>query len=325
MNKLCKSAENPLVSILCPTYNAEKFIEKTLISILSQDYENIQIQISDDCSTDATVEIVERILMLHPGKAILNVNEVNQGITRNCNIALKMCHGKYIAFFAGDDLMYPGKIKAQVEAMERNPDCSFSYHSVDVLDGENNNRLLFTSEVGVQNYFSFLDIISRGGLIGACSVMARADAIPPYGFYDQFPSVSDWLMQIEIALRGQILKVDGVYGGYLRHSKGASRKTFETLGEIEGTMKFIQKRYGNAPEILSATNKGYNRYLLGEIARIFIAGDKFKLRRLQDDYLIGKLGLQFLSIILLLLLFFNVHRFWMIKKLFLFLSSHTKK
>ncbi len=325
MNKIFKLADNPLVSILCPTYNAEKFIEKTLNSILSQDYENIQILVSDDCSSDATVAIVEHILSLHPGKIIININEINKGITKNCNIALKMCRGKYVAFFAGDDLMYPGKIKAQVEAMERNPDCSLSYHSVEVLDGENDNRVLFTTEVGVQSYFSFLDIISRGGLIGACSVMARVDAIPPKGFSDQFPSVSDWLMQIEIALRGQILKVDGVYAGYLRHSKGASRKTFDTLGEIEGTIKFIQKRYGNAREILLATNKGHSRYLLGELARIFMDGDKAKLRRLQDAHLTGKLGLQFLSIILSLLLILNVNRLWMTKKLFSFLSSLTKK
>ena len=173
-------------------------------------------------------------------------------------------------------------------------------------------------------YFSFLDIISRGGLIGACSVMARLDAIPPGGFSYEFPSVSDWLMQIEIALRGQIMKVDGVYAGYLRHAKGASRKTFETLGEIYGTLNFLEKRYGYAREIVLASKRAFNRYLLGEMARLFIAGDQVKLKQLRAEYLQGKIILQTLTSVLILLLPMKINDFFLTKKLYFYLSAVVK-
>ena len=189
-----------------------------------------------------------------------------------------MCRGKYIAFFAGDDLMYPGKITAQVAAMELEKDCSMSYHSVDILNGDNNNEILLTTDVGKQSYTSFLDVIAQGGIIGACSIMARRDAIPSYGFSNEFPIVSDWLMHIEIAARGRIVKVDGVFAGYIRHKNGASRKTFETLSEIQDTLRFIERRYNWAPEILKVTRKAHKRYMLGEMARNFIAGDRMRLQ-----------------------------------------------
>ena len=249
----------PLVSVFCPTYNAEKFIENTLKSILEQDYQNIEIVVSDDCSVDETVAIVMRIDKKFPSKIVLNVNTINLGITRNCNVALALCKGKYLALFAGDDLMYPGKITAQVKALESDPDSSMSYHAVDVLDGDNSDKVLFTTEQNTQHYMCFLDIIKRGGIIGACSVMARRNAIPAYGFSNQFPYVSDWLMHIELALRGRIIMVKGVYAGYLRHNKGASRKTFETLSEIRGTLDIIKTRYNNAEEVVFATKIAYRR------------------------------------------------------------------
>jgi hypothetical protein len=242
----------------------------------------------------------------------------------SCNIVIKICHGRYIIFFAGDDLMYPGKINAQVSAMEANLDFSLSYHSVEILDGDNANHLLFITERERKSYFSFLDIISHGGLIGACSVMARLDAIPPGGFSYEFSSVSDWLMEIEIALRGQIIKVDGVYAGHLRHANGASGKTFETLGEIYGTLNYLEKRYGYAREMVLASNRVFNRYLLGELDRLFIAGDQFKLKQLRVEYLLGKIILQALTSVLILLLPMKINHFSLTKKLYFHLSAVVK-
>jgi glycosyltransferase involved in cell wall biosynthesis len=309
MNEDYISNKYPLVSILCPTYNSENFIEKTLESILSQDYRNLEIIISDDASTDKTVEIIQRISKNYPRKIKLNINQVNLGITKNCNVILNMCNGKYIALFAGDDLMYPGKISEQVNVMEYDSDCSLSYHSVNVLDGDNNNKIIFTTEVGKQKYHSFLDIINCGGMIGVCSVMVRRDSVPPGGFSNRFPSVSDWLMLIEVALRGKIVKVKGVYGGYLRHSNGASRKTFETLGEIVGTLDYLKDRYGQSKEIISVANRSFNRYIVGEIARLFISGDVLRLKMLIRTHIKGRKKLIFLAYSLVIMINLNIHRF----------------
>ena len=314
----------PLVSVFCPSYNAERFIENTLLSILKQDYQNFEIIVSDDCSTDNTVAIVRRIMEQFPDKIVLNVNSTNLGITDNCNVTLKLCRGKYLAFFAGDDLMYPGKITAQVDLMESEKDCSLTYHAVDVLDGENENKVLFTTEMGKQSYFSFLDIITRGGMIGACSIMAKMDAIPSYGFSTEFPNVSDWLIHIEIALRGKVLKVERVLAGYIRHDKGASRKTFETLDEISGILNFINNRYSNSNILLGATRKAYKRYILGEFARLFVSGDVQRLLQLNKKYLSQVPFLKMINYFLLVLILFRINNTSVVRSMVSKLSSAVK-
>jgi glycosyltransferase involved in cell wall biosynthesis len=316
--------EYPLVSILCLVFNAENFIENTLLSILNQDYKNYEIILSDDASLDKTVEIIKAISDLHPGKIKLYVNKENLGITKNCNLGLSLCNGKYIAFIAGDDLMYPGKITEQVKAMERNLDCSLCYHSIEVLDGDHNNQLIFTTEVKGQKYFSVFDLISRGGFIGCSSVMARMDSIPSGGFSNDFPIVSDWLMLIEIAFRGQIIKINGVYGAYLRHSNGASRKTFETLDEIVGTLNFLKRRYGYADEIENCTNKALNRYLLGEIARLFVSGDKARLNLLRKKYLFNKPSFNWLTILLSILINLKIQKSLIFRSIYKNISAYMK-
>jgi glycosyltransferase involved in cell wall biosynthesis len=315
---------DPLVSVFCPTYNAEKFIENTLRSILDQDYENLEIIVSDDCSTDKTAEIVKKISLEYPGKIILNINEKNLGVTDNCNITLQLCRGKYIALFSGDDLMYPKKISTQVAAMEASSDCSLCYHSIDILDGDNNNKKLFTTEKEKTSYKSVFDVIKRGGIIGACSMMVRADALPSYGYLKNFPYVSDWLLHIDVALRGKIIKIDGVHGGYLRHKQGLSRKTFETLNEIKDTINFINTRYNYAPEILSSTRKAYSRYLMGEMARLFILGDLNRLKKLNHLYLKDLLFQRIITKILLALILLRFHKFKLTIRTFTLLSGYVK-
>jgi glycosyltransferase involved in cell wall biosynthesis len=317
-------SETPLVSVLCPTYNAEKYIKATLDSLASQTYSNIEVILSDDCSTDSTVDIIQNYLKDSQLNVVLNVNPVNLGITPNCNKALSLCSGEYIAFFAGDDLMYPGKIDGQVELMQSDNDCTICYHSVDILDGDNENKILFTTEQSSQRYGSFVDIIAGGGFVGVCSVMVRANAIPSHGFSESLPKVSDWLMTIEVALRGKVIKLDGVHGGYLRHSKGASRQTFETLWEIRETLDFIKNRYSNNALICNATNVGYRRILIGEIARLFLVGNSQRLLELKKIHMKDQGILSILWWFVYIMVRIRVNRLKPVGRLYEIISSGVK-
>ena len=315
----------PTVSILCPVYNAERFISATIDSILEQDYENLQIVIADDCSSDGTVDIVKSYASKYPNKIKLILNKYNLGITDNCNQILEHCTGKYIAFFAGDDLMYPGKVSTQVKVMEGCDDCSFTYHSVDVLDGDKENEIIFTTEVNKQGYLSFMDIISKGGVIGACSIMVRSSCLPTGGFSRGFPRVSDWLMHIEVALRGQVIKVPGVYGGYLRHRSGESRKTNQTLDEIKGTLDFLAERYNGDPSIQLALRKSLRRYLLGEVARLFISGNRAGIIDLSKQYCSDSLPLKSLCWLAAVSVRLRLYKLDLVLSFYAAVSAATKK
>lgn len=106
-----------LVSILIATYNAEKFIKKTVQSCINQTYPNIEILIRDDSSSDNTVAIIESI---GNEKVKLFKGEKNIGPYNGLNFLLEKAKGEYIAIQDHDDIWFPEKIKKQVEFLERN-------------------------------------------------------------------------------------------------------------------------------------------------------------------------------------------------------------
>lgn len=211
---------NPLVSVHMTTYNSSLFIEETLLSVLEQDYDNFEIVISDDCSTDNTATILLEYKEKFPGKIKVNLNQTNQGVTRNSNNALRLCSGKYIAFLGGDDLFLPGKISTQVNFMEADEACVISYHNVDVFLSENNKTIgYYNSFVGNKAYQGDKRILLRKGCFcSSCSIMIRRANIPTYGYNEKYLVASDYVLFIEsLMLGGEIKYIPGVYSRYRRH------------------------------------------------------------------------------------------------------------
>ncbi|MBE6550995.1 MAG: glycosyltransferase family 2 protein [Ruminococcaceae bacterium] len=113
-----------LVSIIMPSYNTALFISQSIRSVQSQTYQNWELIIVDDCSTDDTDDIVK------PYLADIRIkyfkNEKNSGAAVSRNFALREAKGKWIAFLDSDDLWHPQKLARQISFME-NSCCHFSY------------------------------------------------------------------------------------------------------------------------------------------------------------------------------------------------------
>lgn len=101
----------PVASIILLTYNQEQFVEEAFLSLLNQDLDNIEIVVSDDCSSDATWTIIQAIAKDYQGpkKIILSCNPINLGIVGNYAAALKQSSGDLIFMAAGDDISLPGR------------------------------------------------------------------------------------------------------------------------------------------------------------------------------------------------------------------------
>lgn len=116
---------NRLVSIITPTWNCAQFICETIRSVQAQTYQNWEMIISDDCSTDNTRDVIEPYLKGDSRiKYICNPKNSGAAITRNN--ALKLAQGKWIAFLDSDDLWLPEKLEKQVAFMVNN-NYHFSY------------------------------------------------------------------------------------------------------------------------------------------------------------------------------------------------------
>lgn len=107
--------ENPLVSILIPAFNAERWIAETLRSAIGQSWENKEIIVIDDGSTDRTLEIARRF----ESNAVCVRTQKNQGAAAARNAALRLSKGAYIQWLDADDLLAPGKIASQMNSPHR--------------------------------------------------------------------------------------------------------------------------------------------------------------------------------------------------------------
>lgn len=101
---------HPLVSVPVITYNSSKTIVETLDSIYNQTYPNIELIVSDDCSTDNTVEICQKWISAH-NRRFNNIkiikSPINTGVSANCNRAEDACNGEWEKMIAGDDILFP--------------------------------------------------------------------------------------------------------------------------------------------------------------------------------------------------------------------------
>ena len=121
---------NKKVSVIVPVYNASEYLSKSIESILNQSYENLEIILIDDASTDNSKEIIKKYA-LKDSRIKPFYSEVNHGVSRTRNIGLKSVSGDYIFFMDSDDTIMKDTIKIMVEkAIKYNSDLLDSYHLI---------------------------------------------------------------------------------------------------------------------------------------------------------------------------------------------------
>lgn len=143
---------NGLVSIITPTWNCALFICETICSVQAQTYQNWELIISDDCSTDNTREVIEPYLKADSRLKYI-CNDKNSGAAITRNNALKVATGKWIAFLDSDDLWLPEKLEKQVAFMVENGHV-FSYHEYTEMTEDGKDMGVYVSGIRKVNKFN---------------------------------------------------------------------------------------------------------------------------------------------------------------------------
>jgi glycosyltransferase involved in cell wall biosynthesis len=123
------SAWRPLVSIVTPSYNQGRFLRRTIDSVLTQDYPNVQLIVNDGGSTDESVAILQSY-----GDRITWVSEKDRGQTHAINKGLARSNGEIFAYLNSDDTLAPGAIRRVVEFFSDNPACDMLYGDANYID-----------------------------------------------------------------------------------------------------------------------------------------------------------------------------------------------
>lgn len=201
------------VSIICPSYNCEKYIEKTLESIFLQTLTDYEIIIVDDCSTDSTVDIVKKI---NNSKIKLIVNEKNSGAAFSRNLALANATGEYIAFLDADDLWSPTKLEEQINFMEKN-NYVFSYTSYEEIDENGNSlgRLISGPKRITKKGFKHMDYV------GCLTVMYKREIYPDLQIPNDLPKNNDYAMWLLLSEKADCYLLDKCLASYRRHLTGS--------------------------------------------------------------------------------------------------------
>ncbi|MEJ2793808.1 glycosyltransferase [Iodobacter sp. LRB] len=107
------------VSVCIFVYNHENYISDCLMSVLSQDIDgDIEILVGDDCSTDATEQVIRGILLKYPGRITYFRHEKNIGSGNNIKFLVQQASGEFVAHLDGDDYWLPGKLSAQIKVLK---------------------------------------------------------------------------------------------------------------------------------------------------------------------------------------------------------------
>lgn len=206
--------ENKKVSVICPTYNCEKFVSETIQSVLSQSYSNIELIIVDDCSTDKTIEIVKSF---SDKRIKLIVNKTNSGAAFSRNVALKAATGEYIAFLDGDDVWLKDKLSNQINFMNEH-NYAFTYTDYELID-ENNKRLnVFYTGPKKVTYRKFLHI----DYIGTSTAIYKREICPLLQVPNDIYKRNDDALWLTLSKFADCYRLPAVYSQYRRSSNSIS-------------------------------------------------------------------------------------------------------
>ena len=172
----------PLVSVIIPAYNAGKYIEKAIRSILNQTYQNLELLIADDASTDNTKSIID-LLASEDNRIRTFHNFRNLHYVKTCNKLFPLCNGAFITFQDADDWSDPRRIEMQVKHLQSNPEIganAVNYIRVDVNDKE-----LFRTSFP-ENHDDILKKIPDDFQVLANSLMVRKTVLDDIGPYHHF-------------------------------------------------------------------------------------------------------------------------------------------
>ncbi|WP_299661695.1 glycosyltransferase family 2 protein [uncultured Psychromonas sp.] len=160
------------VSIITPAYNAEKWIYKTYNSINNQTYSNWEWLVTDDLSSDKTLDILNE-LANQDCRVKVFINRENSGAAVSRNNSISNATGDFLSFIDSDDLWLPNKLENQLEFMGEN--ISFSFTAYELIDS-NDLRLNQTVDSSQSGSFSYQDMLRKKATLGCSTVMLRVSS-----------------------------------------------------------------------------------------------------------------------------------------------------
>lgn len=196
--------QSPLVSICIPTYNRAKMAGKAIDSALAQTYQNIEVVVVDNASTD---DIESLIATYHDPRLKFNKNAKNLGLFGNFNRCIELARGKYVHILHSDDFIDQNFTKTCISFLEEHKDVAMTFSSTVIVDEMGNTLQLDQSRKSMiyPAPEGFRKILSTRGVVSCPTVVMRKNIYDEIGaFAGEFPYAADYYQWLKTALRHDI-------------------------------------------------------------------------------------------------------------------------
>ena len=212
----------PLVSVVIPCYNHEKYVKECISSVIDQDYRNIELIIIDDGSTDNSVEKIKELIDVCEQRFVRFEFRVrpNCGLCETLNEGIEWSRGEFYSTIASDDILKSKKTSIQVEYLINKPSCVAVFGNVDIISSEGD---LLRSVNTSLNSYEFNDIFFHRHRLPAPTQMIRLDALRKTGGYPAGLAIEDFYMWLKLSNSGGSLdKLETSLASYRRHEGNMS-------------------------------------------------------------------------------------------------------
>lgn len=258
-----------LVSIIIPVYNQEKYLKKTLQSVINQTYSNWECILINDGSVDNSVAIINEYVA--QDNRFHFINSENKGVSNARNLALQQAKGNYILFLDGDDLIHPEKITQAISNFQNNTDLSIVFNTTNYFQDVLENKL-YDIKIDPQ-LLNFNDLLLYWGekiIIPIHSAIIKKTLFEGIEFNTDLTAQEDWLVWLRLFQKDpKVMVLDKALSHYRKHN--SSRTQTVSLKEDHfKALELFEKYIGS---------ENHKKLLIHQIERYYLKSydNAFKL------------------------------------------------
>lgn len=253
---------NKLVSVIIPTYNRANIIKDAIETVLNQTYQNFEIIVVDDGSTDKT----EKVVKSFNDSRIRYIYQPNSGkpsVARN--LGINSSKGDFVAFLDSDDLWHPQMLEKHVEVLNANAKLGFTtdWSSYRTFDGKEIFQKICCAE-NSKEYIKYLLLTPDKAYAGPSTCVIRKECFEKSGLFDESMTFcEDWDLFFRLALHFEMHNIHEILT-YVRIHQESISKTNDVVNFREGYLKFLQKAFENKDlpsEMLKIKKQAYSNAL----------------------------------------------------------------
>jgi glycosyltransferase involved in cell wall biosynthesis len=239
--------KTPLVSVIMPVYNAEKFLKQAIDSILEQTYTNFELIAINDGSSDGSEKILNEYAK--QDKRLKVISQKNQGIVGTLNRGIGEAKGEYIARMDGDDVSFPRRFEQQVAVLLEQKNIVLVAGGFEIIDEE--NEFLYREVIPAHNRDLKRSMLLRNPIAHG-SVMFRKSAIDTVGGYsNSFGPTEDFELWSRLSLVGDFVALENTIFRWRVNSTGITSNNNKL--QLEIMKRHIDALWGSSfPKVLSA-------------------------------------------------------------------------